>query len=540
MGGGARERALHEALNGARRPAPPPMGRLVAINQHVPVKHRKAMTELHLGQSGLERIDGEALRQYPFLERLWLNGNRISRVIGLEPSWRLKELYLHDNAITSIISPSCSLWHLRHLETLDLSNNLLQGLAPTLDALQTKLSLTSLNLTGNPLCDEASYRLAVVHKLRSVALLDASAVTADQRQRAAELFSPRQAEAPLGFGSRVQPYEPIPLVRGRPSAAEAMLAAQVAHNERLQLEVDADRRAAAIREAARPSFDYAYRADATLASSPAGGVPRPAKHAPAVARFEFVPRGRVPALRVRADALTLSPRALTAAAKAAGAAGVGSSQVYVSFNAWGALAQPLVSRTLDTAVYLHLPAGPEMEPSLRTDEELVSAAAGYERLTQLLATGPEEQIAVTVTLCEATSGALLASARVPVAELVRDRGRDRAVHHARLLLAPSHQAESGADGSFAVLALSVATDWGISRLARPTGCLPKPELPAAVVEARARARNVRELKDFVALSTWATQPPPLPPPYLLPHGLRRAEAGAAGGGGSASRFVQAV
>jgi hypothetical protein len=175
-----------------------------------------------------------------------------------------------------------------------------------------------------------------------------------------------------------------------------------------------------------------------------------------------------------------------------------------------------------------------MSPSLRTDEELVSAAVGYETLTQLLATGPEEHIAVTVTLCEATLGRPLASARLPVAELVRDRGRDREVHHTPLVLTPSRGKST--KGTFAALALSVSTEWGASRLIRPVGCLPRPELPAAVVEARARASNVREPKDFVLMASWAGQPPSRPPPGSLPHGL----AHDAGGGGGACRFVQAV
>jgi hypothetical protein len=614
---GARDRELHEALTGAHRPAPPPMAQLVAVNRHVPVKHRKTMTELHLGRSGLERIDGQALLQYPSLERMWLNGNRIARVIGLEHSWRLKELYLQDNAITSILSPSCSLWHLRHLEKLDLSNNLLQGLTPTLDALKTKLSLTNLNLSGNPLCEEAFYRLSTLHQLRSVTLLDASSVTADERKRASDLFSPPKDKSPRGFGSRVQPYDPVSLVRGRPSAAEALLAAQVASNERRRVRAEAESKAAGIREAVRPSFDYAYTAggatDATQASPPtskefdsvpakhAGGRdPDPThKRAPGLSssRFEFVPRGRVPSLRVRAGALTLSSKALAAAAEAAGTQGGGSSPVYVTFNAWGALSQPLISRILNTSVYLRLPASrtPEMKPSLRTDEELISAAAGYERLTQLLATGPEELIAVTVTLCEAISGRPLASARVPVGEIVRDCGRDRAVHHARLELGacgvggkgvgdlggagagamrlgvggtgaakPGERGQgtggeglgrlqsagpgadrhgAGGQGSvapdadvpFATLALIVMTDWGTSQLIRPTGCLPKPELPAAVAEARARAANVREMKDYVAMATWAGEQPPQPPLGSLPQGMPRLS-----GGTGVARVVRAV
>jgi hypothetical protein len=86
-------------------------------------------------------------------------------VLGIEHNWRLKELYLHGNAITSVTAPSCSLWKLKHLERLDLGGNLLQGLVATLEALQPKLGLSDLNLAGNPLCNESGYRLCAIHML---------------------------------------------------------------------------------------------------------------------------------------------------------------------------------------------------------------------------------------------------------------------------------------------------------------------------------------------------------------------------------------
>lgn len=484
------------------------------------------MTELHLGSTGIHRIDGEALKEYALLECLWLNGNKISRVIGLEHSWRLKELYLHDNAIISIISPSCSLWHLKHLELLDLSNNLLQGLTPTLEALQTKLNLTSLNLSGNPLCFEALYRLTAIHKLKSLKIFDCLTVTNEQREEAKAHFLVRSDPRPMAFGGRVEPFTPLPLVKGKLSATEALLASQVAVNRRRQERQEAERHATSLREAARPAFDYSFRVgsmDATLTSKgkdPASSRMHKDRGAPTrSSAFEFVPRGRVPALRIKAGPLMLSERAVDAAAKAAGSFSSGPVQVYISFSDWGSLRQPVTSRTIDTSVYRKLPANPnaELVPNLRTDEELISASAAYERLTQLMETGPEDKIAISATLCEATTGRALASSRLSVADLVRCRGHDRSVS-AVLVLAPKNKGLRG-DEPFATVDVSILSDWGTSRGGRPVGCLPKAELPPAVVDARARARNLRDLKDFVAFSTWSKDFPPEPAPGSLPQGL---------------------
>jgi len=81
-----------------------------------------------------------------------------------------------------------------------------------------------------------------------------------------------------------------------------------------------------------------------------------------------------------------------------------------------------------------------------------------------------------------------------VANLIRQIGNDSTLH-SQMILSPTR---GGASSSpFATLSLIISSDWGISRLRRPTGCLPKPELPDVVIEARARARNGEYIYLFI-------------------------------------------
>ena len=71
----------------------------------VPCAHegeRKKLLELHAGEAGIERIDGEAMGRYPNIQTLWLDGNRLTKLQGLDLSFRLKHLFLQNNAITTL------------------------------------------------------------------------------------------------------------------------------------------------------------------------------------------------------------------------------------------------------------------------------------------------------------------------------------------------------------------------------------------------------------------------------------------------------
>lgn len=76
----------------------------------------RSLTELYAGDRGIEKIDEESLQRFPNLQVVWLNDNRLSKVAGLGSSFRVKELYLQNNAIATLTNPSCCLPKLRHLQ----------------------------------------------------------------------------------------------------------------------------------------------------------------------------------------------------------------------------------------------------------------------------------------------------------------------------------------------------------------------------------------------------------------------------------------
>ncbi len=84
--------------------------------------------------------------------QLYLNGNHLGTVKGLEHNFRLKKLYLQNNQITTLTG-SC-LPQLRALELLNLSQNCLKDLEGTIDALQGLQSLTYLDMSGTGGCVE--------------------------------------------------------------------------------------------------------------------------------------------------------------------------------------------------------------------------------------------------------------------------------------------------------------------------------------------------------------------------------------------------
>ena len=157
-------------------------------------RYRKNLTELFAGNHGIERLDPNVMARFPVLETLWLNGNRISKLKGLQHNFRIKHLFLHDNAIATVCDSSCCLPQLRHLETLQLANNQLQDLKATLSVLLQLPFLQKLQLHGNPLAAEAQYREAVIFAIPSLTQLDSSLISAAERQAAVKLFTAKRIE----------------------------------------------------------------------------------------------------------------------------------------------------------------------------------------------------------------------------------------------------------------------------------------------------------------------------------------------------------
>ncbi|XP_075874195.1 leucine-rich repeat-containing protein 9 isoform X2 [Nelusetta ayraudi] len=167
---------------------------------------------LHLSHNGIFNMANLQLSRLTNLKVLFLQGNEISQVEGLEGLYQLKELVLDKNRIkalseTSFIAQSALLElhlaenrirELNHLEPLTelrklfLTMNKLQDISE-LEKLEVLPSLTELCVVGNPVARKSLHRQAVVLRLTQLQVLDGVMVTLEERTRA-ELLN---AESPL-------------------------------------------------------------------------------------------------------------------------------------------------------------------------------------------------------------------------------------------------------------------------------------------------------------------------------------------------------
>lgn len=88
----------------------------------IPIKNMKGAREtdeLHMGNSNIE-ILSPSFKHFRNLEVLWLNGNKLLSLEGLDTNFRIKELYLHNNWLKSLEG---SISKMNHLSTLTLYNN---------------------------------------------------------------------------------------------------------------------------------------------------------------------------------------------------------------------------------------------------------------------------------------------------------------------------------------------------------------------------------------------------------------------------------
>ena len=195
---------------------------------------------------------------------LWLNNNRLAKLTGLQQNWRLRELYLQNNQITTVCNASCCLPELLHLNVLDLSDNLLQDLSGTLQVLSKLRYLKHLNMSGNPLTEEQDYRprvLAALSVNKALEVLDSHTITEEEWIGVAP--KPK-IKKKMGFGGVVKPWDKIP-IQGLDSQSvgevdlKSTCGRTLRRREREAREADA----AAFREAAMPEFDVVSQKDRT-------------------------------------------------------------------------------------------------------------------------------------------------------------------------------------------------------------------------------------------------------------------------------------
>ncbi|XP_028422571.1 leucine-rich repeat-containing protein 9 isoform X3 [Perca flavescens] len=158
---------------------------------------------LHLSHNGISNMTNLQLSRLTNLKALFLQGNEISQVEGLEGLHQLRELVLDRNRIKALADNSFIAQNvllelhlaenrIRELNYLDpltelrklfLGMNKLQDITE-LDKLEVLPSLTELSVVGNPVAKNSLHRQAVVLRLSQLQVLDGVMVTLEERTRA--------------------------------------------------------------------------------------------------------------------------------------------------------------------------------------------------------------------------------------------------------------------------------------------------------------------------------------------------------------------
>eukprot|EP00825_Cyclidium_porcatum_P038495 TRINITY_DN4488_c0_g1_i3.p1 TRINITY_DN4488_c0_g1~~TRINITY_DN4488_c0_g1_i3.p1 ORF type:complete len:413 (+),score=95.67 TRINITY_DN4488_c0_g1_i3:169-1407(+) len=152
----------------------------------IPIKNNKCAretTEIHLANRNIQKL--QKFEDFPNLEVLWLNDNKIEKLEGLDRNFRIKHLYLQNNKLKSVEG---SFTILNHLETLSLYNNELRDLDKNIKQLQQYPSLKQLDLFENPLHEEPNYRLRVIYALPQLQILDRHLITLQEKKQADKLM----------------------------------------------------------------------------------------------------------------------------------------------------------------------------------------------------------------------------------------------------------------------------------------------------------------------------------------------------------------
>lgn len=171
---------------------------------------------LHLGYNGIKDIASVQLSRLTSLKALFLQGNEIQEINGLENLHELRELVLDKNRIKGVSERSfVNQWHLHelHLEEnriKDLSNlhpleslqrlylgmNRIQDLAE-LDKLEPLARLAELSVVSNPVSRRLLHRSLLVYRMPSLIVIDGIVVSDEERIKADAYYSQQEQQVSL-------------------------------------------------------------------------------------------------------------------------------------------------------------------------------------------------------------------------------------------------------------------------------------------------------------------------------------------------------
>jgi len=120
--------------------------------------------KLYLHYEGFSEIDGAVLGEYTGLKCLWLQGNGLTKIQGLEKLVLVRSLSLHENCIDTLEG----LEMLTALQSLNLANNFIKDVA----GLETLVALETLTLGNNSIGPgvEAMAHVRLLPKLQTLDL----------------------------------------------------------------------------------------------------------------------------------------------------------------------------------------------------------------------------------------------------------------------------------------------------------------------------------------------------------------------------------
>uniref|UniRef100_A0A8D0H1M9 Leucine rich repeat containing 9 n=1 Tax=Sphenodon punctatus TaxID=8508 RepID=A0A8D0H1M9_SPHPU len=163
----------------------------------------QSLEVLHLGYNGISNLAQLQIGRLKNLKFLFLQGNEISQIEGLEGLQHLQELVLDHNRVKTInesaFARQCSLLalHLEENRLRELNNlqplvklqklflgfNRIQELSE-LEKLEAIPNLKELSVYGNPISRKTSHRPVLLFRLPNLQVLDGATVSAEERTRA--------------------------------------------------------------------------------------------------------------------------------------------------------------------------------------------------------------------------------------------------------------------------------------------------------------------------------------------------------------------
>ncbi|KAH9489094.1 Leucine-rich repeat-containing protein 9 [Bulinus truncatus] len=161
---------------------------------------------LHLGYNGIKDLTALQLNRLPSLKALFLQGNEIIKIEGLEGLHDLRELVLDKNKIKQITESSlANQWNLQELHIEENRLKDISGLSSMenlmrlymgsnriseqseLEKLEPLRNLCEITLANNPIARRMIHRIILIHRLPRLLVIDGIPVSEEERNKA-ELY----------------------------------------------------------------------------------------------------------------------------------------------------------------------------------------------------------------------------------------------------------------------------------------------------------------------------------------------------------------